>query len=55
MRRQKFVISHFYCNECKTDMPLPRKRGKMRENGHIKDLYCPVCKKIRKFTERREG
>ena len=52
MGRKKYTISDFYCKKCGTNMPLPRVK-RQREKGHIKDLYCPVCKCIRKFVEIR--
>jgi len=50
MGRKNFTISDFYCTECGTDMPLPRVKNQ-REKGHIKDIYCPKCKQIKKFVE----
>jgi hypothetical protein len=51
MKRKHFVISNFICQSCGTEMPLPRCHGQQRENGHIKDIWCPVCKKESKFKE----
>ena len=45
------VISTFICSECKTKIPLPRSCGNQRKKNHIKDLYCPTCKNIKKFIE----
>lgn len=50
-RRDWYNISTFVCPECSTEMPIPRWHGHRREKGHIKDLYCPVCKTERKFKE----
>lgn len=50
-KRKVRVTSIFVCPECKLEFPLPRIHGEQRERGHIKDLYCPVCNKIQKFTE----
>ena len=52
MRKQKFMITHFYCNDCGTEIPLPRRIGRMRERDHVKDIWCPKCKAIKKFTEK---
>lgn len=46
-----FSISNFMCPECGKIIPLPRPNTKARENGHIKDIYCPYCRKIQKFRE----
>lgn len=32
-------------------IPLPRKMKRPRENGHIKDIFCPFCNKVQKTTE----
>ena len=44
-RRRWMVTSTFVCPECDTEIPLPREHCTQREKGHIKDLYCPKCKK----------
>ena len=51
MKRRPYVISNFICEECGTTVPLPRCHGQQREHGHIKDLWCPGCKKESKFKE----
>lgn len=50
-RRRWMVTSTFVCPECDTEIPLPREHCTQREKGHIKDLYCPKCKKKQKFKE----
>lgn len=51
MRRSNCVISNFVCPECKRVIQLPRQHGRQRKKNHIKDIYCPYCKEIRKFQE----
>ena len=35
----------FYCLNCgKRNISMMRSRGRMREKGHRKVLYCPHCK-----------
>ena len=53
MRRQKFTISEFTCLTCGMKIPLSRRMGRKREQGHIKDIYCPRCGKVSKFSENR--
>lgn len=53
MRSNKFEISSFMCSECGGTFPLPRQKARKREKGHIKDLWCPKCKKIVKTIEIR--
>ena len=45
-------ISILHCMECGEKFPIPRNR-QQREKKHIKDLWCPYCKKTQKFTEQR--
>lgn len=53
MKKQVTTISYFVCHECGLEMPLSRVKCLRREKGHIKDLYCPTCKKVQKFKEIR--
>lgn len=55
MKRQKHNISYFVCPECGNVLPLPRKKSRRREKGHIKDLFCVYCNKVVKTTEVRQG
>lgn len=50
MKKKYYPISNFVCPECETIVPLPRVK-KQREKKHIKDIYCPGCRKVRKFVE----
>lgn len=36
-------ITYFQCPECLLEFPIPRKKERRREKGHIKDIYCPKC------------
>lgn len=49
-----YVISNFICPCCGGSFPLPRMKGQTRNKGHVKDLWCPNCKKIVKTTEIRD-
>lgn len=51
MKKQGFEIHKFVCPECNNVVSLPRKKGRLRQQGHIKDLYCPFCKKVTKMKE----
>lgn len=36
--------SQFYCTQCGSkSFPIIRKKGKMREAGHLKKIYCFKC------------
>ena len=53
MKRKNYVQSIFVCKECGMNIPLPRIHGRQREKNHVKDIYCPRCKKVSKFKEVR--
>lgn len=55
MRKRQYKTSEFICMECENVIPLPRLQSCQREKGHIKDLYCPCCRKIVKTLEIRCG
>ena len=44
-------ISRFQCPDCENVIPIPRVKTRVRENGHIKDLFCPWCNKVQKTVE----
>lgn len=50
-RTDKFTLDTMLCNECHKAMFVPRRLGHKRTMGHIKDMYCPWCKKGTQFTE----
>lgn len=52
LRKQAYVISELECPVCGNRFTVPRKKGKQRAVGHIKDIWCPCCKATRKFIER---
>lgn len=44
MSGRNYLISKFYCTGCgKEGMPIHRKTGQARENGHLKRIYCLNC------------
>lgn len=53
MKKQKTIISHLKCTKCHNEISIPRKRGKLRQNGHIKHMYCPFCQEETPFEESR--
>ena len=47
--------SRFFCTQCGNEgIPIMRKKGQMREPGHLKKLYCMHCKKEVNHVEIRE-
>ena len=52
MKKHRYMkMSQFICEECGTEIMLPRMHCAQRKKGHIKDLYCPGCKRNAKFRE----
>lgn len=48
------TISEMYCTECgNKGIDIPRKRGREKEAGHLKSLYCLNCKKKTNHVEIR--
>ena len=39
------------CSTCGYIQTIQRKQSKRKKELHIKDLYCPACKKDTKFIE----
>ena len=48
---RNLVLNNFFCTQCGFRMPLPRKKSKKREAGHLKKLYCCNCMKEVNFVE----
>lgn len=51
MKKRPYIMSNFLCSECDLHLQIPRPKNKQRKVGHVKDMYCPVCKKETKFIE----
>lgn len=44
--KNNLLLSDFYCTLCGSKgLPCYRMRGKEREKGHLKTLYCVQCNK----------
>lgn len=54
-KRNDFYTSELECPVCHRKFPIQRKAAEKRERGHIKDIWCPFCKKKRKFIENGDG
>lgn len=56
VNNKKLYISDFYCTQCgNKGLPVMRRKGKDREPGHLKNLYCIYCKKEVNHAEVRPG
>lgn len=51
MKKVKRYIRTLYCSECGGKMWATAKVGQRRSEGHLKDMYCPYCKKVTKFVD----
>jgi hypothetical protein len=52
LRKREVILSKFYCTQCgKEGIPLARSKGKQREPGHLKNLWCPHCRQTNNFVE----
>lgn len=45
--------SNCICPDCGNIFPIPRKKYRQRERGHIKTLWCPFCKREQDMQEIR--
>lgn len=57
MVSRKIVIDHdFYCTSCgRKGIPICRDKGKGRERGHLKKLFCIYCGREVNHVEVIEG
>lgn len=42
------------CEECGTEFPIWRRKSRLKDDDHIKHLYCPTCRKVTAHKQRRE-
>ena len=49
------IIDILECTECGLEMFVPRKKTSMRQNGHIKTMWCVNCQKKTDFVEHTKG
>ena len=47
----RMVIYAYSCSKCGNKMYVPRHRSNVRENNHMKKLYCVNCKKRCNFIQ----
>lgn len=50
----KTVGTELECTQCGNVAPIQRKKGKQREKGHTKHMYCWKCKDTTAHTEVKE-
>lgn len=42
------------CEECGAEFPIWRRKSRLKDDDHVKHLYCPTCKKVTAHKQRRE-
>jgi len=53
MRNNQY-FSDFYCTQCgNKTLPIVRQKGRDREGGHLKKLYCVYCQRENNCAEIR--
>jgi len=50
-KRNDTYIAYYKCTRCGNDLTIPRQKGRIRGEGHIKDIWCQYCKEKQKFVE----
>lgn len=50
-KRSSRVYSTLICKRCGLHMSIPRRNSQKRPEGHIKTMYCGICKSIQDFVE----
>lgn len=49
--KHKTYVTRLQCTACNSILPIARKTRKRKSEGHIKTIYCPVC---RDFTQHQD-
>lgn len=52
MRRRRMQVSYLECPVCGSAATVPRPMSRKRPRGHVKTMWCPMCKDVRDFVER---
>ena len=50
-KRRKIQYRLFRCPVCTLMLTIPKADRYRTMLGHIKDMYCPFCKQVRKFEQ----
>lgn len=53
MRKTKVTQRWFKCPGCNTIQAAFKNNARKTSEGHIKDMWCPWCKKEQKFVQIR--
>lgn len=42
------------CEECWAEFPIWRRKSRLKDDDHVKHLYCPTCKRVTAHKQRSE-
>lgn len=52
----KVEMTQLRCPQCGTVNIIWRKKSKLKKDGHLKHMYCPICKEVTgQYEEKEEG
>ena len=53
MKKQQVFQRWFKCPDCKCMQSAFKASSHKTKEGHVKDMWCPWCKKVEKFVQVR--
>ena len=55
MKQTRLASTDLICLECGYVTSIIRCGDRLKDDEHIKDMYCPMCKEDRKFLELKDA
>lgn len=55
MKKSGYSTTDLICLDCGYVCIIARKIYRLKNDDHIKDLYCPICMEDRKFLELKDA
>lgn len=55
MKQTRLASTDLICLECGYVNTIIRSGDRLKDDEHIKDIYCPICKEDRKFLELKDA
>ena len=55
MKQTRLASTDLICLECGYVTSIVRSGDRLKDDEHIKDMYCPMCKDDRKFLELKDA
>lgn len=50
----EIISTYLICLMCGEITTIQRVKNKQKQKNHIKDMYCPICKKDSKYIELKD-